>query len=296
MKMRKDISVSVVSDFGGSQDLQAFRIAYSGRDPRLVSQVANELASLFIDENLKAREQQATGTNIFLQSQLLDARKTLEAQEAKLRDFRMKHIGEMPEQQTATLQVLGQLQSQLQLESEALARAEQQKGVLQAMMSQSAPVVDLDDSGGMRSPSEQGGAATSKAAVPKATVLDGLRAELNSLQARGYTDTHPSVRKVKARIADAEKNEPAPAVVVAEAPKPPVEPVQGPPVPQPPTVRRPAPVYNNPVLQSQLKAAEDEIAKHRQEQMRLNKAISGYTSKLEAIPVREQEIADLVRD
>src|SRR5208283_1282365 len=32
-RMRSDISVNVVSDFGGSQDLQAFRIAYSGTDP-----------------------------------------------------------------------------------------------------------------------------------------------------------------------------------------------------------------------------------------------------------------------
>jgi len=60
--------------------------------------------------------------------------------------------------------------------------------------------------------------------------------------------------------------------------------------------RRPVPVYSNPVLQSQLKAAEEEIGKHKQEQIRLNKAISGYTSKLQAIPVREQEISDLVRD
>src|SRR5579863_3952037 len=30
--MRKDISVQVVSDFGGSQDLQAFRITYSGKE------------------------------------------------------------------------------------------------------------------------------------------------------------------------------------------------------------------------------------------------------------------------
>src|SRR5262249_5678035 len=132
-KMRKDISVSVVSDFGGSsQDLQAFRITYSGREPRLVSQVANELATQFIDENLKAREQQATGTNEFLQSQLQESRKALEGQEAKLRDFRMKHIGEMPEQQNADLQILGQLRSQLQLEGEALARAEQQKSYLQS--------------------------------------------------------------------------------------------------------------------------------------------------------------------
>jgi uncharacterized protein involved in exopolysaccharide biosynthesis len=89
-KMRKDISVNVVSDFGGSQDLQAFRISYSGTDPRRVAQVANELATLFIDENLKAREDQATGTNDFLQSQLQDTRKALEVQEAKLRDFRLR--------------------------------------------------------------------------------------------------------------------------------------------------------------------------------------------------------------
>ena len=115
-RMRKDISVSVVSDFGGSQDLQAFRISYSGENSRLVAQVTNELASLFIEENLKAREQQATGTTEFLQNQLQETRQTLEAQEAKLKDFKLKHIGEMPEQQTADLQILGQLQSQLQLE------------------------------------------------------------------------------------------------------------------------------------------------------------------------------------
>src|SRR5579862_4916760 len=81
-RMRSDISVSVVSDFGGSQDLQAFRIGYSGADPQLVSQVTNELASLFIEENLKAREQQATGTSEFLGNQLGETRKTLEEQEA----------------------------------------------------------------------------------------------------------------------------------------------------------------------------------------------------------------------
>jgi len=91
----------------------------------LVAQVTNELVSQFIDENLKAREQQATGTNEFLQSQLQETRKQLEVQEAKLRDLRMNHIGDMPEQQNADLQILGQLRSQLQLEGEALARAEQ---------------------------------------------------------------------------------------------------------------------------------------------------------------------------
>jgi polysaccharide chain length determinant protein (PEP-CTERM system associated) len=292
-KMRKDINVNVVSDFGGSNDLQAFRISYRGSDPRLVAQVANELATLFIDENLKAREQQATGTNDFLQSQLQESRKDLEAQEAKLKDFRVKHMGEMPEQQTATLQVLGQLQSQLQLESEALARAEQQKGVLQAMMSQAAPVVDMDDSSGGVSPSAQRDGA-SRASGPKANPLDGLHAELSALQARGYTDTHPSIRALKAKIEDAEKSARTAPPVQADVVKPPTVPV--PPSVQPPPSRRPPPIYSNPVLQSQLKAAEEEITKHKQEQTRLNKAISGYTSRLQAIPLREQEVSDLVRD
>src|SRR5260370_5388058 len=98
-----------------------------------------------MDENLKAREQQATSTTEFLQNQLQETKKVLEAQEAKLKDFKLRHVGEMPEQQSANLQILGQLQSQLQLEGEALARLEQQKNTLQVMMPQSAPVVDLDE-------------------------------------------------------------------------------------------------------------------------------------------------------
>ena len=54
--------------------------------------------------------------------------------------------------------------------------------------------------------------------------------------------------------------------------------------------------YLNPVLGSQLKVIENEIAKHREEQQRLSKAVSKYQAKLEAIPVREQQITQLVRD
>jgi hypothetical protein len=54
--------------------------------------------------------------------------------------------------------------------------------------------------------------------------------------------------------------------------------------------------YFNPVLESQLKTMEAETAKHREEQQRLSKAVSKYYAKLEAIPVHEQQITDLVRD
>ena len=289
--MRSQISVKVVGDFGGGADLQAFRIGFSGREPRLVAQVANELASLFIDENLKAREQQATGTTEFLQNQLQETRKALEAQEAKLKDFKLKHLGEMPEQQSADLQILGQLQSQLQLESDALARVEQQKSIIQTMMIP-APVVEVEDNVQPRSSGVEGTKAVGKPEVSAA------RAQLAALLAKGYTETHPAVRKVRALIEDEEAAMPG---AVAKEPVSPAPAAASPvPVPAPPqsAKRVPAPYINttNPVLQSQLKQFDAEIAKHRLEQQRVSKQIAAYQSKLEAIPVREQQITELVRD
>jgi len=299
-KMRADISVQVMSDFGASQDLQAFRIKYSGKEPRLVAQVTNELASLFIEENLKAREQQATGTTEFLQNQLEETRKALEAQEGKLRDFKLKHIGEMPEQQTADLQILGQLQSQLQLEGDALARVEQQKNYIQSMMAQSAPVVDIDD-GETKSPSEAGGKSNNTpqpSTAPKSTLAND-KARLAALLSR-YTEKHPEVRKLKKEIEAEEAKEAREAkeakanTAVAEAAPPP------PASEAPKRAATPLPPvnvnYTNPVLQSQLKIIDAEIAKHKEEQQRLARMVAKYQAKLEAIPLREQEAAELVRD
>lgn len=288
-QMRSDIAVQVVSDFGASQDLQAFRISYSGREPRLVAQVTNELASLFIEENLKAREQQATGTTEFLQNQLEETRKALEEQEAKIKDFKLKHVGEMPEQQTADLQILGQLQSQLQMEGDALARAEQQKSYINSMMTQSAPVVDLDNDADVAGPKQT---ATQTAGGARSS-LSSDKAKLALLLSR-YTEKHPDVQKLKKQIEREEAAEAgeakAGAAVAASDPAPP-----------PPAAKKPAPrpapaSYPNPVLQSQLKAIEAEIAKHKEEQQRLSRLVARYQAKLEAIPVREQEITKLVRD
>ena len=304
-RMRSDISVQVVSDFGASQDFQAFRITYSGRDARLVAQVTNELASLFIEENMKAREQQATGTTEFLQNQLQETRKDLEAQETKLRQYKLQHVGEMPEQQTADLQILGQLQSQLQIEGDALSRAEQSKMMLQSMLAQSAPaVVDLDDGQPKVPKSEE--PRPGEAASPQARVNTQLRsdkARLASLLAR-YLPDHPDVRKLKKQI---EREEAAEAVLVAadaakaEAAKkdaaPPVE-QHSAQTPAPPPARAAAPPANhvNPVIQSQLNTLEAEIAKHKEESQRLTRQVAQFQAKLSAIPVREQEIVQLVRD
>src|SRR5215813_11408237 len=80
-RMRKDIEVKVIG--GGN----AFTVSYEGNDPLTVMKVTNKLASLFIEENLKIREQQAEGTSEFLENQLAEAKRQLEKQENTLKEF-----------------------------------------------------------------------------------------------------------------------------------------------------------------------------------------------------------------
>ena len=90
--MRESIEVNVV---GGNN---AFTISYIGRDPQTVMHVTNRLATLFIDENLKLREQYAEGTSEFLTNELSVAKKNLEQQEKSLKEFKESHMGSLPEQ------------------------------------------------------------------------------------------------------------------------------------------------------------------------------------------------------
>jgi polysaccharide biosynthesis transport protein len=277
IRMRNDITVRVVSDFGASQDFQAFRIAYSGHDPGLVAQVTNRLADLFIEGSLTARQNQATGTTEFLTNQLQETRKALEQQEAKLKDFKLKHVGEMPQQQDANLQLLGQAQSQLQIVAEALNRAEQQRSFIQATLAQSAPVADIDD----------GEAKVGKEAAVRAPKPSAIStAKLAALLTR-YGDKHPDIQRLKRQIEEEEAAEAKEAPTTAAA-----DPTSAPALKRTPRPVRPY----NPVLESQLSALNAEIKKHQEDHQRLSKVVGTYRAKLDAVPLREQEITELERD
>src|SRR5207247_1620656 len=153
---------------------------------------------------------------------------TLETQEGQLRDFRLKHVGEMPEQQVATLTVLGQLRASLQQEGEALARAEQQRSYLQTMMTGTVPVVDVDaqDAGEIKAPVAPAPKSPGTAGPPIVSSLAEDKTRLAALLAK-YTESHPEIRKLRAQIADREAKQgaaPAPVQTAAALPEPPVPP------------------------------------------------------------------------
>src|SRR6201996_7779436 len=184
-QMRKDIDIELVHDSHGDQ-ITAFRINYSAHDPRVAQRVTSELTDLFINENLKVRQQQSEDTTKFIGSQVENARASLAEQEAKVREFKSQHEGQLPSQEASNLQILSGLQSQLQNEQDALNTASQQRIYYQSMLDQYRSTHTS-----LKTPD---GAPSSLGAVD--LQLQQLRTQLADLSTR-YTDRYPAVQNLK---------------------------------------------------------------------------------------------------
>jgi len=204
--MRKDTNVEMERGWTTEQP-GAFRITYDGPDPAVVTQVANELAELFIDQNLRSREVNAVGTTEFLEDQLEEAKKRLEEQEARLTDYKRTHNGELPQQENTLNASLGRLQLQLQSVQEQISRAEQTKVLreseLETAKASQAAITQLTEKTGESGPSGQ-----TPAAADKESAL--LERQLASLRAR-YTESHPDVKALRETLARAKEREAQPS-------------------------------------------------------------------------------------
>src|SRR3989441_7892147 len=127
--MRKDIKLELkgVDVKGARQATVAFTISYQGSEPGTVSLVTNTLASFYIEENLKARERQATGTAEFLKAQLGETKKRLDDQEQRVSAFKRRYLGELPQQMETNLATLERLHTQLRMNADSQTRAAERR-------------------------------------------------------------------------------------------------------------------------------------------------------------------------
>jgi protein tyrosine kinase modulator len=130
-KMREDITMEpiqaeVVNPQTGKSGLAmiAFTLSYEGNDPRKVVQVANLIVSLYLEENLRNREEKASATFEFLEDQLAKLREEIVIIEKKTAEFKKKHVHYLPELMQLNLQTMEQLQRQIE------AKEEQIKGLI----------------------------------------------------------------------------------------------------------------------------------------------------------------------
>ena len=105
--VRRDLKVEPLERMLGRGDVNAFKIAFVADTPHLAQVVTQRLTTLFIEQNLKTRADQAT-TTIAVSARAVgsDQRQDLQAQEQRLRDFKMQYLGELPEQQQGNIGIL----------------------------------------------------------------------------------------------------------------------------------------------------------------------------------------------
>ena len=166
----------------------AFRITYEGGDPATVQRVTARLANMYIDENLRIREEQVTGTTEFMQSELEKASRQLDQLETKVQAFKREFLGELPEQQDSNIKMLEGYRVQLQTIGANLSGALQRKILLEKQASDvhSMQLPQADSSG------------QAIATSPAARLLQ-LEAQLAELKGH-YTDEHPDVVRTQSLI------------------------------------------------------------------------------------------------
>jgi polysaccharide chain length determinant protein (PEP-CTERM system associated) len=251
-----------------AHDLPGFSVAVTMDSPRAAQQVCTAVTSMFIEENLRVRQQHSEDTTQFLVQQLADAKGKLDEQDGKLAAFKTRYLGSLPDEEKTNLNLLMSLTSQLDAATQALARAQQDKTFAESMLTQQIGAWQSGQSG--RSPETMD------------QQLAALQIQLASLQSR-YTDDYPDVIKTKNDIEAlkkklAENEEQKKQTVPDKAPKSTLEPQQ---VAQ---------------LRAQIHSYDQMIAEKTRAQDQIKQQIKVYQDRVQSSPAIEQQFKELTRD
>ncbi len=256
--MRKHITIQVRQ--GSGPQLSTFTITFQGDEPVTTAKVVDELAGTFIRWNVASREQQVSGTKDFLQEELESAKKNLEEQENRLRQFKMAHLGEAPDQTMTNVQALSGLTTALQANRDSISRLDQEKMLLvrlpqAATTQQNVPDASLTKRGRLETTKRQ------------------LETRLNELR-ENYSESYPDVISAKRRLDEVNAELAAlgkPAVTHDD---------QG--EVSPTAVR--------------VELIDKELDRLRAEQRKMQSQMATYQSRIDAAPLREQQLVELTRN
>lgn len=270
-RMRRDVSVGTLRN-------DAFKVGYSSESPLLAMKVAERLAGLFIDENLRDREQLAQGTSQFLESQLEEARKRLVEQERRLEAYRRANAGQLPSQVESNLAAINSAQQQVQRLQDAIARDRDQLQLIERQ------IADANAPGALSEPVVSAEGSTGGTSTQQ---LEAAQNALRNLELR-LKPEHPDVARTKRLIATLTKK------VEAEMLEAPL--TQADDAARPKTPAEIARVNRLNELEATAQRLREAVTANDAEQERLKVVIAGYQKRLDAAPTRETELIELTRN
>jgi polysaccharide biosynthesis transport protein len=185
-EMRKTIVVNLVNanvrqDRKGSGTI-AFSLSFEHRRPEVAQSVANDLVTLFLDENVKVRTQRATQTTEFLTQEADKLKKDLVALETQIATYKQEHGNALPENVAFGLAAMQRLEGDLRALDRDYAATEQDLRSLEG-----------DREAAANGQLEVAGGTTSLAELQRA------RADVVRLSAI-YTENHPDLKAAKRKV------------------------------------------------------------------------------------------------
>jgi polysaccharide biosynthesis transport protein len=199
-RMRDDIGVKMISadvvdprSGAPTKATIAFTVSFSDPSPDEAAKVANELTTLFLNDNVETRTQLANGAATFLQAQVTQVTQHLSAVESQLSAFEAKHFNALPDLTQLNLQLINSTQQELQETEERESSLEQQEVFLEAQLVQLKPDSAVFDDTGQR-------------VFSTPDRLKQLRSELAADRAT-YGPAYPDIERLSREVAGLEATE-----------------------------------------------------------------------------------------
>ncbi len=265
-KMRSEhIRISVQRTKGN-----VFTVSYQGPEPRVVMRVTNALASKFIEENLRVREERATETTSYVQDELRMSKESLDKKDALMRDYKLKYYNEMPDQRQSNMARLNALHEQYQATQTNIHTLEQTRLLVSEQLAS------------LRGRSSSSGISSSVSGISNELVE--ARKNLQGLMSR-YTPDHPAVKRAESQVQQLEQDAASrPATSTNSSPK----------------ERIVAPPSSKGAFTGdfaiQLKEIELNLKNLRDESDNILNQIKTYQGWIDTTPIREAEWVALTRD
>lgn len=218
-----------------------------------------------MEQNARALEQQAVRTASFIGQQLQEAKTKLDEQDAKLAQFKRQYIGSLPEEGQSNLSLLSTLNSQLEANTQALSRAQQDKAFNESLLSQA-----------------KANWKSSRSELNPDTLEEQLRVEqeqLTVLESR-YTAEHPDVIKAQNRVMELKKR-------LAETSRSNHPSTESQTASEPPQIQE---------LRAKLRQDEVMIADFAKQQTKIQEQIRLLEGRVQASPMVEQQLKELTRN
>jgi polysaccharide biosynthesis transport protein len=291
----------------------AFTLSYENQSPKLARTVANELVSLYLNENLKNRTEAAVETSQFLAEEAQKLAAKVSELEKKLADFKEHNAGKLPELTQLNLQLMNQTENELREVERQIRSFEEREVYLRGQLALLSPYNTLYTETGQRilgpadrlkvlqteylglasryAPNHPDIVRTRKEIEALKletgpgdlrgeieTRLKGLQAELAAVRKR-YSEAHPDIKRLIRTITSLKED-------LKKAPV----------LKQEPTALTDAdnPAYIQ--LKAQLEASTTELATLRAKKQELKAKYASYNTLLAQTPQVEREYLALTRD